>query len=53
MKIAILGGTGRQGSGLAMRWAKAGHQVIIGLNARGRTRDLDIRITGLEGQELV
>jgi NADPH-dependent F420 reductase len=29
-KIAILGGTGRLGSGLALRWARSGHQVIIG-----------------------
>jgi NADPH-dependent F420 reductase len=29
-KIAILGGTGQQGSALALRWAKAGHRVIIG-----------------------
>ena len=28
--IAILGGTGREGSGLALRWAKAGHRVILG-----------------------
>lgn len=30
MKIAILGGTGPEGSGLGLRWAQAGHQVIIG-----------------------
>ncbi len=30
MRIAVLGGTGRQGSGLATRWARAGHQVYIG-----------------------
>ncbi len=30
MKIAILGGTGKEGSGLAYRWAAAGHEVIIG-----------------------
>jgi NADPH-dependent F420 reductase len=30
MKIAILGGTGKEGSGLALRWANAGHEVIIG-----------------------
>ena len=30
MKIAVLGGTGKEGSGLAMRWANAGHEVIIG-----------------------
>ncbi len=30
MKIAILGGTGPEGSGLGLRWAQAGHEVIIG-----------------------
>jgi hypothetical protein len=30
MKIAILGGTGRQGPGLALRFALAGHQILIG-----------------------
>jgi NADPH-dependent F420 reductase len=28
--IAVLGGTGREGKGLAYRWAKAGCQIIIG-----------------------
>jgi 8-hydroxy-5-deazaflavin:NADPH oxidoreductase len=28
--IAILGGTGDLGTGLAIRWAKAGHAIIIG-----------------------
>jgi 8-hydroxy-5-deazaflavin:NADPH oxidoreductase len=28
--IAVLGGTGHEGSGLALRWANAGHAVIIG-----------------------
>lgn len=30
MKIGIVGGTGREGRGLAVRWAKAGHDVFIG-----------------------
>ena len=30
MKIAVLGGTGKEGSGLGMRWAHAGHDVVIG-----------------------
>jgi NADPH-dependent F420 reductase len=30
MKIAVVGGTGKEGSGLAVRWASAGHQVTIG-----------------------
>ncbi len=28
--IAILGGTGKEGKGLAYRWAKAGYKIIIG-----------------------
>ncbi|MBN1247853.1 MAG: NADPH-dependent F420 reductase [Anaerolineae bacterium] len=28
--IAVLGGTGNEGPGLALRWAQAGHTVIIG-----------------------
>ncbi|MCA9677527.1 MAG: NAD(P)-binding domain-containing protein, partial [Myxococcales bacterium] len=30
MRIGILGGTGKEGRGLAMRWARAGHHVVIG-----------------------
>ena len=30
MTIAVLGGTGAEGSGLAIRWANAGHAVILG-----------------------
>jgi NADPH-dependent F420 reductase len=36
MKIAVLGGTGKEGSGLALRWANAGHAVTIG--SRDATR---------------
>jgi 8-hydroxy-5-deazaflavin:NADPH oxidoreductase len=28
--IAVLGGTGNQGPGLALRWARAGHSILIG-----------------------
>ncbi len=30
MSVAVLGGTGKEGSGLAMRWALNGYRVIIG-----------------------
>jgi hypothetical protein len=30
LTIAVLGGTGKEGKGLAYRWAKAGYKVIIG-----------------------
>lgn len=29
-RIAIIGGTGKEGKGLAYRWAKAGYSIIIG-----------------------
>jgi 8-hydroxy-5-deazaflavin:NADPH oxidoreductase len=34
--IAVLGGTGAEGSGLAFRWARAGYKVIIGSRDAGR-----------------
>ncbi len=30
LTIAVLGGTGREGKGLAYRWAKAGYRILIG-----------------------
>jgi len=36
--IAVLGGTGHEGRGLAMRWAAAGHPVIIGSRDAERAR---------------
>lgn len=38
MKIAIVGGTGPEGAGLACRWALAGHEVVIGSRDAGRAR---------------
>ena len=29
-RIAIIGGTGKEGKGLAYRWAKAGYEIVIG-----------------------
>src|SRR5215470_12514751 len=45
MKIAILGGTGKEGAGLATRWALAGHSIIIGSRdaERARTKAADLR----------
>src|SRR5260370_24292989 len=38
-KIAILGGTGTEGSGLAFRMAKAGEHVLIGSREAGRAQE--------------
>jgi len=40
--IAVLGGTGNEGPGLALRWALAGHRVIIG----SRQADKALRVAG-------
>jgi NADPH-dependent F420 reductase len=37
--IAVLGGTGAMGSGLARRWARFGHRVIIGSRDAARAKD--------------
>src|SRR5437660_11235245 len=37
--IAVLGGTGPEGFGLARRWAKAGEKIIIGSRDAKRARE--------------
>ena len=60
MKIAILGGTGQQGPGLALRWAMAGEEVIIGSRSQERAEKTaselnaelgDARIRGMENPQ--
>jgi NADPH-dependent F420 reductase len=50
LTIAVLGGTGKEGKGLAYRWAKAGYQVLIGsrLSEKAVTAAAEI-IETLEG----
>lgn len=48
LTIAVLGGTGKEGKGLAYRWAKAGYRVLIG----SRTEEKAI-ITASEIVELL
>jgi NADPH-dependent F420 reductase len=45
VNIAILGGTGKEGAGLAVRWAKLGHSIIIGSRdpERARAKAADLR----------
>jgi NADPH-dependent F420 reductase len=38
VNIAILGGTGKEGAGLAVRWARLGHSIIIGSRDAERAR---------------
>jgi len=47
--IAILGGTGAQGHGLALRWARAGETVIIGSRNPQRAQDAAASIAAQVG----
>jgi 8-hydroxy-5-deazaflavin:NADPH oxidoreductase len=53
--IAILGGTGEQGRGLARRFAMAGHQVIIGSRSHDRAhaiaREVGHGVRGLANRD--
>jgi 8-hydroxy-5-deazaflavin:NADPH oxidoreductase len=48
--IAILGGTGKEGSGLAVRWALAGYRVLVGsreaAKAEARVKELNETLDG-------
>ncbi len=50
MTVAVLGGTGKEGSGLAMRWALNGYRVIIGSRdadkAIARANELNAELGG-------
>lgn len=52
MKIAVLGGAGKEGSGLALRWADAGHSVIIGSRDPARAQEAATEINDTLGREV-
>ena len=47
--IAVLGGTGPEGFGLALRWVRAGESVIIGSRDAGRAREAAAKILAAVG----
>ncbi len=38
MRIGVVGGTGKEGRGMALRWARAGHDVFLGSRDAERAR---------------
>ena len=50
MKIGIVGGTGKEGAGLGMRWAQAGHEIVIGsrdpMRAQAKAAELSAAVPG-------
>jgi len=52
-KIAILGGTGQEGSGLALRWASNGYQVIIGSRQQEKALKAAEELNGILGNQVI
>jgi 8-hydroxy-5-deazaflavin:NADPH oxidoreductase len=46
-KVAIIGGTGDLGYGLALRWARAGVHVIVGSRDEGKANEAATRLRGI------
>jgi NADPH-dependent F420 reductase len=51
--IAVIGGTGNEGPGLALRWAKAGYQVIIGSRQAEKAEGVAGELNQKLGQNLI
>ncbi len=61
--VAVLGGTGDQGMGLVLRWARAGKRILIGSRSRERAEQAaaqarsrlgeNVRVEGMEYSEAV
>jgi len=53
LTIAVLGGTGKEGKGLAYRWAQAGYRVIIGSRTAEKAKAAAADLNALLGDESV
>jgi NADPH-dependent F420 reductase len=51
--IAVLGGTGKEGSGLALRWAHAGYPVLIGSRSPEKAIEAAAEMNETLGREAV
>jgi NADPH-dependent F420 reductase len=51
--IAILGGTGHEGTGLALRWATSGYDVIIGSRKEEKALKVTAEVNEILGADLV
>jgi 8-hydroxy-5-deazaflavin:NADPH oxidoreductase len=49
MRIGLIGGTGKEGRGLSLRWARAGHEILIGSRdaEKARARAAELTAAGL------
>jgi 8-hydroxy-5-deazaflavin:NADPH oxidoreductase len=52
MRIALVGGTGKEGRGMATRWARAGHDVFIGSRDAERAQNVAQELSGVANGKL-
>ena len=50
--IAVLGGTGHEGAGLAARWARAGYRVVIGSRDAARAAEAASELARASGGDV-
>ncbi len=53
LTIAVLGGTGKEGSGLAYRWAKAGYNLLIGSRTPEKAELVASELNAELGEDLI
>jgi NADPH-dependent F420 reductase len=53
IRIAVLGGTGKEGSGLALRWAAAGYDVTLGSRELEKAQRAAAELNTMLGQDIV
>jgi NADPH-dependent F420 reductase len=51
--ICVIGGTGAQGSGLALRWAKAGHKVTVASRDAAKAQAAAQELNAILGRETI
>jgi len=52
MRIAVVGGTGKEGRGMALRWAHAGHNVFVGSRDAERAQAAAVELGAESGRAL-
>ncbi len=51
--ICVVGGTGAEGGGLALRWAAHGHRVTIGSRTAARAKEAAAELNAILGKDLL
>ncbi len=53
MTVAVLGGTGKEGSGLVLRWAESGYRVLIGSRDADRAAQKADELNAQLGEDVI